>query len=188
MIRRGALALAMVALLAGCASGREARVAARVVLAETLQYERLVDRKIAAEDAYYTNRVKALNQSLDDALDTAGKLDVALQANRAAADLVARPQRLAPADVVDFVTLVLRRQEEIFDGVTAKRQELRTLATESLVPLELDKRALQRTRKALESLQLAPDETARLKALYDFVKATRAQYDKLRREDAGDAK
>lgn len=180
--------LALCALLTGCATGEEARVAARVVLAETLQYERLVERKIQAEDTYYANRVRSLNESVDRALDNATRLNIANQGNRAAAELVQRNERITPADLVNFVTTVLRSQEEIFERISQRRQELRTLVIDAVGPLELDKAALQRARKSLEVLQVAPDEAVRLKDLYEFVKATRAEYDKLRKEDLKDAK
>jgi hypothetical protein len=181
---RHAAALVVAVFIAGCASGQEARVAARAVLAETLQYERLVDRKIASEEAYYANRAKSLNEALDRAMTATTALEIVKDSRRAADAIVKRGTPATAMDVTEFVAVVVRSQGEAFDTISDKRHELRTLVTDSLVPLELDKSALKRLRKALETLQTNPGEFTRLKSLYEFVDATRAAYKKLREEDA----
>jgi hypothetical protein len=174
------LLLGVVPLLTACGGGQEARVAARVVLAETLQYERLVNRKIDAEEAYYANRAQSLNEGLDRALKIGTAINIVATSARTSDVIVKRGTAVTSVDVSDFIVVVLRSQDDVFEGISQKRQELRTLVTESLEPLQLDKAALQRTRKALEALQISPDEKTRLRSLYEFIDATRAEYKKLR--------
>lgn len=171
----------------GCASGKEARAAARAVLAEVVQYERLIDRKIIAEQAYYAAREKSLADAIERGRANAKRIDVAVSGNRGADDFIRR-DGLTAANVVDFVAAFVRGQEEALQETYRKRQELRTLFAESLAPLEVDKAALQRLRKTLEAMQVAPSEGKQLKAFYDFFKATRDEYDKLRKEDEKEAK
>ena len=145
MIRWGAPWL-LAAALAGCAAGQEGRAAARAVLAEVVQYERLIDRKIVAEQAYYAAR----EQSLADAIERGRERDqeqaVKTSANRMADEVIQRQERLTAANVAEFLTRFLHGQEAALQETDQKRQELRTLFTESLAPLEVDKAALQRLR------------------------------------------
>jgi hypothetical protein len=175
---RRLLVLGLVAVAtAGCAGQKAARITARTLLAQTIRYEGLVDRNITADEAYYTNRVTSLTESLDRLRKIDQDAQIQRQAGVTAADWRTKKLPVAPAHVSEFITTLLRTQGDALEQAAQRRLELRTLLTESLEPLELDKTALKKMRKRLERLQLAPGEIDHLNDLKTFISATKKAYD-----------
>jgi hypothetical protein len=183
-MRRSIISLQMVKviiaalLMGGCTGVREAREVARVSLAETITYEQQVQEKIKGESAFYTDRVAHLKR---DATALKGDSERTLL-TRAAQDFQNRIQSSnTPTtdtiirDEVDHFLDILVRSQAYSQAMIAG---FSTNLLSSVESLELQKAALERTRKGLEELQREPGTIDQLKRLFEFGKKTKEEYEK----------
>lgn len=170
--------LLAVFLSGGCTGVREAREVARISLAQTITYEQLVDQKIKEESAYYDRRVMKLKRA-GNALTGDSDRDLL---TRAAQDFQSRVQSYqSPVSE----TLIRDEADRFLADLASKQAYYETMISgfdsnlsNSLESLELQKAALERTRKALEELQREPGTVNELKRLFEFGKKTKEEYDR----------
>jgi hypothetical protein len=177
------LVLLTASLLSGCVGVRQAREVARVSLAQTITYEQLVDQKIKEESAYYDRRIMKLKEGAN---TVRASSDYALLV-RAAVDFE-NHVRSAQSPVGE--TLIRDDVDRFLADLASKQAYYETMIggfdthlASSIESLELQKAALQRTRKSLEELQREPGTMDELKRLFEFGKKTKEEYEKSAKKD-----
>lgn len=172
------LALLAMPVVLGCATNREAQEMSRVLLAQTIRYEELVERKIKIEKAYYK--------------ESLGMVTTALRAHRGDQDfnIVNRASQ-------DFESLVLRDPrdltgaqlrsaiQQVTDNVVAARTQSATrLAAQSesllksLAALEVQKNSLEKVRKGLETLNHEPASPDQIRKWIEYARRVKDEYEK----------
>lgn len=161
----------------GCTGVRESREVARVSLVQAITYEQMVDAKVREESAYYNRRVAKLKQQ---GAALSGDSDRGLL-TRAAQDFQSQVQSSSVPvddkmvrDSIDRFIDKLAAKQMYYDTMTA---EFTSSLLASMESLQVQKAALQRTRKALEELQREPGAVEELKRLFQFAVETRKEYE-----------
>jgi hypothetical protein len=181
LVGRRPLAWALLApavLLGACTGVRESREVARVSLVQAITYEQLLDDKVHEESAYYARRVATLMQQgaalsgdSDRSLLTRASQDFQSEV-RSSKDGV--DDRMIRDNVDRFLDKLAARQT-YYETMTS---EFTTILLASIESLEVQKAALQRTRKALEELQREPGTVDEFKRLFKFAVETRKEFER----------
>ena len=177
-------AVLLVAFASGCAS-QNARIVALETLKATSQYEKELDRKIAAEKEFYRTQAETLNSLLAGAplkVEPGEKISndsvkktwlygyiatsTQYEARRTAGDFLSRnsSEKLI-AVTMDFVERGVQETHAAIAEVRAKQKDLALRVAANLAPIEKQKQRLKVLRKGLTSLAADPSDTSKLKHL-----------------------
>jgi hypothetical protein len=173
------------ALLYGCA-GQAARQVARIELAHVINYERELDKKIQAENQFYTDTARNIEERF-----------LMLTPEAAATAVISKS--METADVLigyDANTITYWDMKEFLSSAVSNYQSERKLwkqeATKIQSELESSVKSLQRSkdqlkevRKKLEKLQSEPSAVSRFEEMIQFGKATEKVYDELNKKEEG---
>lgn len=133
--------------LSGCAA-QSSREMARVVLVETVAYENLVDKKVAAEERYYNGTIVGLASQAGDLRSADERLAFDRTVQEFQSNTTLRQGQIADVDVRNFVETFLQRLDAIKSAVEAT-----DAGTASIRSLETHKDLLLKVERGLAQLQ-----------------------------------
>lgn len=163
--------------LSGCATNREAQEMSRILLAQTIRYEELVERKIKVEKAYYKDSLGMLTTTLR-ARRGDEDFNIVNRASQEFESLVLRdPQDLTGAQLSTAI-------KQVTDAIVAARtQNAARLAAQSesllksLSVLEVQRDSLEKVRKGLETLNNEPASADQLRKWIEYARKVKDEYD-----------
>jgi len=180
----------------GCTANRHAQQLASRVLQETIKYEAEVDKKVAAEKAFYVEQRQLIRLTLggNSAITNPEAAEVmpiektliygrirtnAERGARLVADeiLASDPPRIT-ARVIEYVDVGLKEDQAFYLGVLERQRQLTIDLLTKLEKLEQQKARLRNVRNYLTTLATQPSVSAQLTEIVEIGKAVAEQLKK----------
>jgi hypothetical protein len=183
-------------LSAGCAADRHAQQLASRVLQETIKYEAEVDKKVAAENAFYVDQRELIRFALggnsaitDPKADKVTPIEKTLiygrirtnaeRGARLVADeiLASDPPKIT-ARVIEYIDVGLKEDQAFYLGVLERQRQLTVDLLTKLEKLEQQKARLRNVRNYLTTLATQPSISVQLTEIVEIGKAVAEQLKK----------
>lgn len=155
--------------LSGCAA-QSSREMARVVLVETVAYENLVDKKVAAEERYYNETIVGLASQAADLRSADERLAFDRTVQEFQSNTTLRHGQIADVDVRNFVETFLRETFLRRLDAIKSAAEATDAGTASIRSLETHKDLLLKVERGLAQLQVERSAPAEVETWIQFGK------------------
>jgi hypothetical protein len=181
---------------AGCAANRHAQELASRVLQQTVKYEAEVDKKAAAEKAFYVDQRELIrlvlggNSAITEPTADKGtaiqktliygriRSNAERGARLVADEIVAADAPRIMGRVIEYIDLGVKEDRTFYLGILERQRQLTVDLLTKLEKLEQQKARLRSVRNHLTTLATQPDISAQLTELVEFGKAVEDQLKK----------
>jgi hypothetical protein len=187
MLRIRILAIVGIFALSGCAGRKAAHDLTTLQLGQLIQYQSLLDKKVAAEEAFYLSARKEITENLKESAQGPLTRDFI---DRHAIETTAvwkRKKRIEENDLLIFVDRVSAAYEASLSEIRKHEMHIAEEYLNSLEKVEFQRKKLQSIEEPLRKLlsELSTEQKARF--LFAYIRGVQKAFEELDQESGSNA-